>query len=237
MIVYNIDMKSYVVYCHVNKINGKRYVGITSQKPESRWKNGNGYRNNEYFFRAIEKYGWHNFQHEILYTNLTRVEAEKKEIELISEYQSFLPENGYNIELGGNSVGKFADITRLRISEALKGHKCSDETKLKISKSQTGKPSPMKGRKMTAEQVEKNRLSHLGKKPWNLGRTLSDEEKAKCNGKAVVCIDTGEVFRTAHEAGRMKNIDFSSICKCCKGKAKSVGGFKWRYAEEWELTK
>ena len=198
-------MKNYIVYCHTNKINGKKYVGITSQKPQSRWKNGNGYRNNEYFFRAIQKYGWHNFQHEILYTNLTKADAEKKEVELIAEYHSSLPENGY-------------------------------ATKQKISRSNTGKANPMKGKKMTAEQVEKNRLSHLGQKSWISGRHWSAEERAKCNGKAVVCVETGEVFRTAHEAGREKHLDFSSICKCCKGKAKTVGGFRWRYAEEWELT-
>lgn len=234
--MYNICMKNYIVYCHTNKINGKKYVGITSQKPQSRWKNGNGYRNNEYFFRAIQKYGWHNFQHEILYTNLTKADAEKKEVELIAEYHSSLPENGYNIELGGNSTGKIADSTRIKISKALMGHECSDATKQKISRSNTGKANPMKGKKMTAEQVEKNRLSHLGQKSWISGRHWSAEERAKCNGKAVVCVETGEVFRTAHEAGREKHLDFSSICKCCKGKAKTVGGFRWRYAEEWELT-
>lgn len=229
-------MKNYVVYCHTNKINGKKYIGITSQKPENRWRNGNGYKTNEYFFRSICKYGWHNFTHEILYSNLTKEEAEKKEIALISEYQSFLSENGYNIELGGNSQGKISGSTKAKISQALKGHDCSEETRKKISDKKRGKQSPNKGKKLTQEQIEKNRLSHLGQKPWNLGRPWTDEEKAKCNGKAVVCVETGEVFRTAHEAARMKNVDFSSVCKCCKGKVKTVGGLRWRYAKEWELN-
>lgn len=57
----------YTVYCHTNKLNNKRYVGITKQEPKVRWQNGYGYRGNEYFFRAIQKYGWDNFEHEILY--------------------------------------------------------------------------------------------------------------------------------------------------------------------------
>ena len=60
---------NYTVYCHTNKINGKRYVGITKQKPETRWNNGKGY-STQYFKRAIDKYGWEEFTHEILFTNL-----------------------------------------------------------------------------------------------------------------------------------------------------------------------
>lgn len=78
----------YCVYCHTNKINGKKYIGITSQKPEHRWRNGEGYKNNEYFYHSIQKYGWHNFSHEILYTDLSKIEAENLEIKLIAEYDT-----------------------------------------------------------------------------------------------------------------------------------------------------
>lgn len=112
----------YCIYCHQNKINGKKYVGMTSQVPEKRWNNGKGYANNIHFFRAIEKYGWHNFSHEILYTHLSKEEAEQIEIKLIKEYDSANPEKGYNIELGGNSIGKVSDQTRLKLSKSLMGH-------------------------------------------------------------------------------------------------------------------
>lgn len=229
-------MEAYCVYCHTNKINGKKYVGITSQKPEKRWRNGNGYRNNEYFFRAIEKYGWHNFAHEILYTDLPKSDAEKIEIQLIKEWGTFNNDKGYNIELGGNVNKTVSEVTKRKISQALMGHKCSDVTKDKISKANKGRISPNKGKKMTKEQVEKNRASHLGQKAWNKGRQWTDEEKAKCNGKRVICVETKAVFRTAHEANRLTGIDFSSICKCCKGTAQTAGGYHWVTAEEWELN-
>lgn len=46
---------NYTVYCHINKVNGKTYVGITSSAPELRWKNGEGYKNCRKFYNAILK--------------------------------------------------------------------------------------------------------------------------------------------------------------------------------------
>lgn len=220
-------MIKYCVYCHTNKIDGKKYIGITSQKPEQRWRNGNGYINNRYFYRAIEKYGWHNFYHEILYTNLSKEEAENIEISLIREYESCNPSKGYNIEAGGNGTEKFTEEVRKRLSESLIGHICSEETRAKISKAHKGKPSNKKGIRMTEEQKRKNSESHKGIKPWNTGRPWTDEERAKCNGRPVYCIELERKYRTAHEASRDLNIDFSSICKCVKGKQKTAGRYHW----------
>ena len=63
-------MDNYKVYVHVNKINGKLYIGLTKSKnPNRRWENGNGYRNNILFNRAIQKYGWDSFEHIVLFEN------------------------------------------------------------------------------------------------------------------------------------------------------------------------
>lgn len=47
---------NYCVYMHENKINNKKYIGITLQKPETRWAKGKGYLKNEHFTNAIKKY-------------------------------------------------------------------------------------------------------------------------------------------------------------------------------------
>jgi hypothetical protein len=130
---------SYCVYCHTNKINGKKYVGITKQKPEKRWGNGCNYTANEYFYNAIKKYGWEEFSHEILFTGLTKTDAQNKEVELISKWQLNDRNKGYNIQKGGEGVDSVSDETRLKISKAKKGQRMSVESRLKMSISRTGK--------------------------------------------------------------------------------------------------
>lgn len=52
---------AYTVYKHTNKINGKVYIGITSQNVKRRWQNGAGYYGT-YFYNAIKKI-WLEFVH------------------------------------------------------------------------------------------------------------------------------------------------------------------------------
>ena len=111
---------SYTVYKHTSP-NNKVYIGITSRKPEYRWNSGKGYINNKYFTTAINKYGWNEFEHSILYENLSKEEAETKEIELIKKYKSNQREYGYNIENGWNSIGKLSNETKYKLSIAHKG--------------------------------------------------------------------------------------------------------------------
>lgn len=86
---------SYCVYLHTFP-NGMKYVGITEygNQPNARWKNGFGYMNNSEMFSAIVKYGWDNIEHDVLFTNLSKDEALRKEKELINEHDSV--RCGYN---------------------------------------------------------------------------------------------------------------------------------------------
>ena len=63
-----MEEKTYTVYMHDNKINHKKYIGITSQDPEKRWRQGTNYKTCIAFQRAVDKYGWDGFDHIILYT-------------------------------------------------------------------------------------------------------------------------------------------------------------------------
>ena len=85
-------MNNYTVYMHVlpKNVSGKEndlvYIGITRVKPIQRWANGNGYAPNIRFFNAIKKYGWEQFEHVILFENLSEEDAKQKEIELIAKF-------------------------------------------------------------------------------------------------------------------------------------------------------
>ena len=111
--------RNYCVYMHTSP-SGKSYVGITQQRPQDRWQGGLGYRRNEYFFRAIMKYGWDNFTHEILHTGLDKETACAIESEIIRAEMLNDKRYGYNITTGGEMFTHSPESLRL-MSERRKG--------------------------------------------------------------------------------------------------------------------
>ena len=128
-------MDNYKLYVHITP-NNKRYFGITSQKEvSSRWNNGNGYKHQVLFFRAIQKYGWDNIQHIILVENLSKNWACQLERDLIWKYQSNNPKYGYNMTDGGDGINGYhmTDEQREKIRIASVGRKHTEASKLKMS--------------------------------------------------------------------------------------------------------
>lgn len=145
---------SYSVYKHTFP-NGKVYIGITSLQPEKRWIKGKGYKTQSLIYNAINKYGWSNIKHEILYSELTKKEAEQKEIELILFYKSNDSEFGYNIANGGNSQGMHSELSKSKMSESSKGKNNPMYGKF-------GNDNPNYGKTRTLEQCERIRESLIG---------------------------------------------------------------------------
>lgn len=150
----------YVVYKHTTP-SGKVYIGITKRKPEQRWESGNGYKDNEHFYRAILKYGWENIKHEIVCTGLTKWQAGKVEQSLIKYFDSTNQDKGYNHSIGGecSALGVHPSAeTRRKLSEALKGTRRSAETRRRMSEAN-------KRRHPSAETRRKISESHKGIRP------------------------------------------------------------------------
>lgn len=99
------EENKWCVYIHTNLINGKKYIGITSYKPEHRWKaDGRGYEKQSRFWNAIQKYGWNNFEHKIILANINYNDACDAEQYLIKYYRTMDENCGYNLTEGGKGT-------------------------------------------------------------------------------------------------------------------------------------
>lgn len=235
--------RCYSIYKHTNKINGKCYIGMTNQKPEKRWgKNGYNYlkrtKKDTYyqpkFAHALLKYSWNNFEHEILFENLTQEEAKQKECELIEYYNSI--ENGYNIEAGGNYIV------------------CAIEKPVKQYTKDGLFVREYESQKKAAELLGINR-SDIGSCCNNINKTaanyiwrfssdeLTEEHLLWCNdnGRLDSCVPVCQYSMDGNLiaeypgmliAARATNANHANIFSCCVGNKRSCKGYIWRYADE-----
>ena len=200
--------------------NNKVYIGITGQEPNRRWRNGKGYKNKQQLvYRAINKYGWDNIEHLILFENLTHEEAEQKEKELIKFFQATDPQYGYNAESGGSTKKHLSEATKAKLRQINLGKKHSAETRKKISESNKGK------RRMTEEQLKKMRAGRKYQSPvWNKGKTVDSGKHVMQYTKDGVFVKEWINMYAAQQA-----LGISHIYSVCNGKRKTAGGFVWKY--------
>lgn len=253
---------NYCVYAHTSP-SGKMYIGLTGLKPEKRWENGKGYlsktktKNGKYhqpaFAQAILKYGWNNFEHEVVARNLTKEEADNFEKLLIEKLNTTNPKYGYNIKEGGSNGGH-SEETKRKLSEFNKGKHLSEEHKNKISESNKGKCLSEETKKKLSEA---NKGKNTGEKNYLYGKHLSEETKRKISeankGKLVGAnnphatkvnqydLDGNiiKIWSSIVDASRELKMSKQSIYQCCSNcytNCKTAGGFIWRYSND-ELTK
>nr|DAL56493.1 MAG TPA_asm: intron associated endonuclease [Caudoviricetes sp.] len=195
--------KIYKLYVHISP-SGKRYYGITCTKVEQRWGcDGQRYNRQPYFWNAIQKYGWDNFVHEVLFDDLTKHEACILEQCYIALYDTTNREKGYNCSIGGIE------------------HSHTKETKEKIKKSISGENNGMYGKHHSDGAKEKMRQK---KKDIYLGNKNP-------NAKKIRCIELNKVFDTVKDALEFINRTRSSLCDAMKRNGK-CGGYHWEYVEE-----
>ena len=115
-------MQKWIIYKHTLTIEGPyfgwSYIGQTCYaNPNKRWKNGAGYLNNQrdaVFGRAIQTFGWENFEHEILEQNVDSKElADERERFWIFYFHTYIGDpdcRGFNSTKGGGSWGTFGKI-------------------------------------------------------------------------------------------------------------------------------
>ena len=73
-----------IIYKATNKINGKVYIGQTEKTLEHRKEvhHRDSERMDTYFYRAIRKYGWENFEWEVIDDSATT----REELNALEQY-------------------------------------------------------------------------------------------------------------------------------------------------------
>jgi group I intron endonuclease len=197
-----------IIYKATNLVNGKIYIGKTSQTIEKRqWEHCNraklGWK--QLLYRAIRKHGEENFKWEVIDSSNDLNEIDEKEAYWIDYYNSYIGNpnhNGYNMTTGG---------------EGTSGYKFTDEQRKARSKQLTGEGNPRYGVEITEETREK----------------LRSRKQCGANAVEIIQLDMdGNIvaeYKSVKEASISINGDSSCIVKVCKGKQSHHKGFKWAY--------
>lgn len=245
--------RKWCVYKHVAP-NNKIYIGQTCREPIKYWDNGNVYlrrKSNSHFKSAINKYGWENFEHIIMYKNLTLEEANFIEEFWISVYRSTEREFGYNKASGGKSniPNEEARKNMSKNHANFKGEnsphygkKMSQDVKDKISKNRKGKNTGESNNNFGKQLSEETKKKISDKKT---GVKLSEETKIKMsnnrqrgkhpNAKPVICVETNEIFECARDITEKYGFNYKNISAVCLNRRKTAYGYTWKFYNGEEL--
>lgn len=229
------------VYCVINKINGKKYIGKTIQPLKRRRQtHERDAKNKKYpnlvFHNALRKYGFGNFEWDILFESGNEGILLKEEIDEI-QYQNTKIPNGYNMTDGGDGlVGATAETKKkmsesakarqpriiteeekVRISKSLMGHFVSEETRKRIG---IGR----KGKKHTEEA--KRKISEAGK-GRNKGKTFEEmygKEKSEEMKRNLSDIFKGKKLKNPRKKPKPLSAEHrANISKALKSRRKLCG--------------
>lgn len=221
-------MNNYIVYIHTNNQNNKKYVGITCRKPQVRWGvNGNGYSLQKKFFNAIQKYGWNNFSHDIIASNLSKEEAKELETYYIDLYDCI--NNGYNILREGiesypRTKPVFCVTTNIKydsIKEAALKNNCLPTQIIENCK---GKRGPIKGLQWTYWNDTLNQ-------PFDIIPFIPKEQP---KSQQIYCIELKKFFPSINAAALELSIDKRSLQRAINGERNGANGLHFIKTSEFD---
>lgn len=222
--------------------NGKVYIGQTRQRLERRWKNGNGYKECPYVYRAILKYGWENTIHELVADGLTQKEADDLKHELIAQYRAQDVNYGYNLQSGGGITrrgNKNSDTHNTAIAKAKSVPViCYDKSGQFIAEFQSAKAAAIFAH-ISPQEVSKVRngtSKSAGGYVWRFkgdafNKFLSEPSRGR---KKQIKLKTATgvwYFDSATEAEKETGIAHSLILRYCKGERRPRNHYIWEFYE------
>lgn len=174
--------------------------------------------------RAVKKYGWDNFRHDILCVVHSKELADLFEQHYISKYNTFDRNHGYNLTKGGGGV---------------LGCTWDEERKKRRSKMVSGEANPMYGRHHSREVCERMSRERKGKPLRQEHRekvTRALIEQTQKQRKAVRQLDlNGNVVATypsLQDAAAAVGHGHADIVRVCQGKGHTAYGFAWEYVDD-----
>lgn len=193
-------------------------------------------------YRSFKKYGWENHIFEIIWAG--SIEDMLKYETLIGWGFNVLEPENLNCRLPklGDIYSCINEETREKMSVSAKNKPTiSNETRLKISNFH-------KGRKHSISQIRNRANSYKGNKHSieskikmsiaKLGIKRTEETNIKISNARKIPIlqyDLKDVFirewDSATDASKELKINNKHISMCCRGKRKTIGGFKWKLKE------
>ena len=179
-----------IIYKILNKLNGKTYIGLTTQSLNRRICQHLS-SDKRPIGKAFKKYGIAAFEISVIDRANSREELNQKERQWIAFYGCKSP-NGYNLTAGGDGMFEPSEETRKRMSIGQRGRKASIETrrKLSISLVKSHRENPRsdevkrkiadahRGDKSSSKRLDvRKKISDtlMGNIPWNKGKRLSEE--------------------------------------------------------------
>ncbi len=240
-------MKNYIVYKTTNKINGKIYIGIHATDLSKKQtyigcgvcKNDLKKRVNKGFPTAVRKYGYDNFEREILftypYTKEGLEDALKKEAELVTP-EFVARKDTYNLVPGGEYGGGFS-VRKPIVQYTLDGTFIKVWDSITIAQNELGLTS--------IRQNLSGKSKYCGKYQWKYFEgDASDIEPVKIKEKTVYQFDLqGNLIKRwesiSYASKQFSNSESAkvSISRVCLNNASQAYGYYWSFKNKFNPKK
>ena len=212
-----------------------------TKNASARWvNNGSQYKKCKFFYRAIQKYGWDNFEHEILIDNISKEEACLIEKELIKKYKTQDKNFGYNIASGGlggctvkgerhflsKKVYQY-DLDGSYVREWENAQRASEELDISVSD-------------IALMCRKTSNIKKAGTYMWSYQKLDSMPPYIREGHSKASVLQLDESFNVIAQYKNISYVDNTvfdreKITNCCKRRSLTHNGFYWAYKKDFNV--